>query len=369
MKILVDYQNVSGQYTGVPRATQDDVISLILGGHELTLWISKDESFKIELAMENYDSTKLEIAGRSFQILSNRSRNRSAWIKQFLPIGRSKEFEYILATHFPAIGSRSTKRIIRMHDPFKSSASLLPSFRTLSHGVKNEIARTIRNLAYVQVAQNSITVASSYFMANQIRENYDKFDITVEVINCAVGFQNEILVQDPNKDNFLIVGGMRQRKRPDIGINAWAATFSSHKRDLIVVGSVPRERLSRFATELLLRGNLKMLDRVSSQELAILQEDALATIFVSTGEGFGRPIAESLLRGTPVIVNNLEVFREFDCDYVHYFDLSQEKELESLIVSLASPLDSESELKCREFGKRYSYERISLKWAELFNRY
>lgn len=367
MKILVDYQNVTGRFTGVPRATQDDVVSLILANQEVSLWMSKFEEFRFDLPLtEEIEAARLQQNISS--IIRNRPPNKKAWITQFMREKSKFDHDVFIASHFPSLGPINTKRIVRMHDPFHDRSSGLPRLPELMSSPKNEVARLLRNKAYIRVLQSSVTVASSEFSANKIREVYSAYPLDVRVVNCAVGFgRTSGVKQRTDNEFFLIVGGLRQRKRPDIAINAWARTFPSHKKSLIVVGQIPHELLSDFAQNLLGKGSLQIRNFVSAQELSMLQSKALASIFISEGEGFGRPIAESLLRGIPVIVNDLEVFKEFDCGYVSYFKKNNVEELETLIIKHAEPLSQESEDDCRKFGSRFSYENIGAKWKELLD--
>jgi len=367
VKILVDYQDVSRRFTGVPRATQDDVVSLILAGQEVSLWMSKFEDFRFDLPSTE-DRDLAQVPHKVSSIIRSRPPNKKAWISQFIREQAIFDHDVFIASHFPSLGPKNMKRIVRMHDPFHDRSNGLPHFSNLISSPKNEIARFLRNKAYLTVLQSSITVASSEYSANKIREVYGAYPLNIRVVNCAVGFEDKSLGKQRTSNNyFLVVSGMRQRKRPDIAINAWARTFPSHKKSLIVVGQVPHEVLNDFAHKLLDSGHLQIKNSVSSWELSMLQSQALASIFVSEGEGFGRPIAESLLRGKPVIANDLEVFREFDCGYVSYFKLDNTDELEYLIIQHAEPLTQENELDCRKFGSKFSYESIGFKWKQLLD--
>jgi glycosyltransferase involved in cell wall biosynthesis len=77
------------------------------------------------------------------------------------------------------------------------------------------------------------------------------------------------------------------------------------------------------------------LNRASDADLAQLYRNARAMIVASVAEGFGLPIVEAALYGTPVIATDIEVFYEVGGDTVQYFDLLDS---DSLVERMKSAL-------------------------------
>ena len=87
-----------------------------------------------------------------------------------------------------------------------------------------------------------------------------------------------------------------------------------------------------------------MLEGLSDAEVKIIYRKAKLFVFPSLYEGFGIPILEAMISGCPIVLSNIDVFREITQNNYPYFD----------------PLDSDSILK---YIKKYldnSKERNNL---------
>jgi glycosyltransferase involved in cell wall biosynthesis len=70
----------------------------------------------------------------------------------------------------------------------------------------------------------------------------------------------------------------------------------------------------------MLRGVLIEKSSCSDTELITILHHAQATLYPTLVEGYGMPIVESLMVGTPVIATNLPVFQEVAGDVPDYLD-------------------------------------------------
>lgn len=77
-----------------------------------------------------------------------------------------------------------------------------------------------------------------------------------------------------------------------------------------------RERLERLAPA----GSLEFHDGVSDAEYADLLLRAHALVHASLDEGFGIPLVEAMSLGTPIVVSDIEIFREIGGDAGVYAD-------------------------------------------------
>ncbi|MGO1182687.1 MAG: glycosyltransferase family 4 protein [Micrococcaceae bacterium] len=77
------------------------------------------------------------------------------------------------------------------------------------------------------------------------------------------------------------------------------------------ISSAREEELRRQAAELGLDPNVVVFHRgTSEEEYRELLRSCTALVTMSRAEGFGLPLAEAMAEGTPVIVSDLEIFRE-----------------------------------------------------------
>lgn len=115
---------------------------------------------------------------------------------------------------------------------------------------------------------------------------------------------------------FLFVGAIEPKKNLGRLIDAYAASGS--KRPLVVVGKnawlssgdVRKMRDDRFVNYRIVDGNItssrriRHLSYVPFDQLISLMRGARALVFPSLYEGFGLPVLEAMLLGTPVITSN-----------------------------------------------------------------
>jgi glycosyltransferase involved in cell wall biosynthesis len=83
-----------------------------------------------------------------------------------------------------------------------------------------------------------------------------------------------------------------------------------------------------------LHASLIWRDNVSDEELARLYRDAAALIQASEAEGFGLPLIEALSQGTPVLANDIPVFRELAGAHAMFFDIHREGALGGKVEQL-----------------------------------
>jgi glycosyltransferase involved in cell wall biosynthesis len=102
----------------------------------------------------------------------------------------------------------------------------------------------------------------------------------------------------------LVVGALEPRKAPDLIARAFAAARQRGlESELVFAGE------GRLASRL--RGpGLRLLGRVSDDQLDALYAGALALVVPSLLEGWGLPLYEALARGIPAVVSDLPVFGE-----------------------------------------------------------
>jgi len=364
MRILVDFDGVKANYSGVPRATHDDVLSLVSAGIHVTLWLNNytgsiDDLFEVAPEFLNKHRHLLDID-------PSRPKNLNLWFSQIIVRNIYQKFDFVLCSLFPALG-KNYKRIVRMHDPFGHTGSRLREFFYWDGKPKLVLARSFRNFIYMNNRKMSLTVPSSRFSLNRVIETYSLDSSNAKLVTCAVGPRLKIRELSLRTRNpyFLFVGGLRQRKRPDLVAEAWSEIFSKLGVDLIIIGNLPIISLSKRAQKLASLNHLKIINNISTAKLRSLQRDALACIFVSMGEGFGRPIAESLYVGTPIIVNNLPVFNEFSSKFVETFELSNLKGLQELMLKKRLAISYNETEKIMKYGDQFSYEAVGEVWKNI----
>lgn len=85
------------------------------------------------------------------------------------------------------------------------------------------------------------------------------------------------------------------------------------------------------------KDNLVPLHDVSDEELSWLYDNCLFTIYPSFYEGWGMPIAESIMRGAPCLASNTSSMIEVAPNHADYFNPSSTDELLDGIISMLEP--------------------------------
>jgi glycosyltransferase involved in cell wall biosynthesis len=101
-----------------------------------------------------------------------------------------------------------------------------------------------------------------------------------------------------------------ERGVPDVPDMVWVGRPGWLVNDLM-------ERLDRLDY---LDGRLKILNRLSDAELAALYQNCWFTVYPSLTEGWGLPVAESLVFGKPAVVSRTTSLPEVGGDFVWYVD-------------------------------------------------
>ncbi len=104
----------------------------------------------------------------------------------------------------------------------------------------------------------------------------------------------------------LAVGTREPRKNMDRLIKAWLPLAKEYQ--LLIAGAAGWDDSDKWLAES--KGQLRLLGKVTDQELAVLYSQAEAFAYPSLYEGFGLPILEAFHHGTPVVTSNVSSLPE-----------------------------------------------------------
>jgi glycosyltransferase involved in cell wall biosynthesis len=159
------------------------------------------------------------------------------------------------------------------------------------------------------------------------------------------------------QDFLLYVGAVTDRKNLKGIIEALAGLPSGNRPPLVVVGSGGRymQHIRKLATQVQVR--CSWLDSIDSAlELKSIYLRALALAYPSRYEGFGLPVAEALLCGTPVITSKTSSLPEAGGHSSVYVDPGSIEELREAITDVLGDTDKRETMK--RDGQRFARARF-----------
>lgn len=152
----------------------------------------------------------------------------------------------------------------------------------------------------------------------------------------------------------LQVGTIEPRKNLELTVNALAgvpgATLVAVGRQTAYADRV-REAIARAG----LTARVRLLSRVAAADLPALYRLAAVAVYPSRFEGFGIPIVEALVSGTPVVTTRGGVFPEAGGPGSAYVDPDDPEELRAALSSILA-----------DEGRRAAMRAAGLEWAERF---
>lgn len=169
---------------------------------------------------------------------------------------------------------------------------------------------------------------------------------------------NNTLIQNYNHDNtseipqFVYVGNNLPHKNLDTLLSAFKAVHSLNSdAKLHLVLGVSLKQSKPLQIPYMLKDSIVIHSSLSDSQLFSLISSCCALVQPSFVEGFGVPILEALIIGTPVIASNIPVFKELFGKSLYYFDPRSSLDLSNIMLSLDSTKYISSQLICEVVSK------------------
>lgn len=106
--------------------------------------------------------------------------------------------------------------------------------------------------------------------------------------------------------------------------------------ELHLLSRISDERKAELSRLLQQRSNVIFHDGIGESEYQHLLSEAFALVSGSREEGFGIPLVEAMSLGTPIVVSDIEIFREIGGSAAKYFDQENPQSFAGQIEMLAS---------------------------------
>jgi glycosyltransferase involved in cell wall biosynthesis len=171
---------------------------------------------------------------------------------------------------------------------------------------------------------------------------------------------------DLPREYILAVGHLEKRKNYAKLIEA-IALLKQRKFDypLVIIGNDSGELISlkKLISDMSLNDNILLLTDLSDDEVRCAYSSCALLAFPSVYEGFGIPILEAMVAGKPMVLSDLEIFREITQNQSVYFD---ERNVESIADAIEIGLCSQ---QVREDMVEFGFHRVhDFEFGHLANR-
>jgi len=193
----------------------------------------------------------------------------------------------------------------------------------------------------------------------------------VEVVEPGSGFNNQMTAGNLGQVSFpkpyvLFVSTIEIRKNHRLLVRIWRRLSERHGADAVPslvfagqMGWLVDDLLADLVASDYLGGKIVLMPGLSDAELRQAYRSSLFTVFPSLCEGWGLPIAESLMHGKFCVASNRTSIPEVGGDLVDYFDPANEDDVLAKIERL---LLDPSYLKAREARLQAEYRPRT--WAD-----
>ncbi len=175
----------------------------------------------------------------------------------------------------------------------------------------------------------------------------------------------EVVAALKGKRFVLSVGTIEPRKNQSLLIDAFDAQLFAEDLSLVLVGRIGwncSDIKTRIDASPFNGSQLFHFSGIDDDTLVWLYANAFATAMPTLAEGFGLPVVESLLHGTPTLVSDIPVMREIGGGCALYFDNRDERDFAHLVDSLLSDEAAYADAR----AKAASY--VGVTWHEVGER-
>lgn len=166
----------------------------------------------------------------------------------------------------------------------------------------------------------------------------------------------------------LFVGTRGAYKNFEAFISAFA-TWKNKDVEVVVVGGGAFSKPEQQLVEVLkIKERVHALGNVTDEELRNLYTSAKALVFPTEYEGFGLPLLESYACGTPVIANDIPVFREIAADTPLYIDPKNQISFHDAFDAVLRDVDEDATMYRETLARSFTWEKAVEKTKEVYKR-
>lgn len=221
-------------------------------------------------------------------------------------------------------------------------------------------------------------IAVSKYTKSEIEKFFPRQSHKVSVVyngfNKMSEFDQKELVCDLDfsRPYFLFVGVFKDRKNPIYLIKEFEEFVEKTGLDykLVLVGKdsgAYANKVKDLIYQSKHKDKIICTGYIDDIKLEVVYKNAEALIFPSKLEGFGMPVLEAMSMSVPVILSNLEVFKEIADNAAIFFDINKKGSLVDTLIKYCSNKKLRSDMICRGLKNcaKFSWEKAGGQYIDL----
>jgi len=272
--------------------------------------------------------------------------------------------------NIPFLRRKNLKTIVTIHDlAFKQFPETFPKKELFQLNLLTGLAinKADKIIAVSKSTKSDILKFYPKIKADKIRVIYHGFDGDLYQSTFQDNFKAETLKKYglKSKKYMLYVGAIQPRKNLKTLVRAFEIYKKENKNDFKLVIAGGRawcwEDTIEAVEKSFVRDSIVLTGRISFENLAILQQNAIIFVFPSLYEGFGIPILEAFAAGIPVVASRNSSLEEVGGEAVEYFESSNEKELSQKIAKVIGNPELQKNMISEGFEQlnKFSWEKCA----------
>ena len=235
-----------------------------------------------------------------------------------------------------------------LRSKFEQMGKLSKMIVTCSNYSKNEIMRLL------QVPSEKIRVIP-WGIKHELFHPYVKSQVELVL--------NKYSIKEPY---FFSCSCGDKRKNSDITLEAFRRFSNEHSGYTLVLiwGNCPEGLALKYEQEIK-SGSIRIINGVPDKDLACLYSGALATIFISSAEGFGFPLLESFACGTPCVTCNNTSLAELGNSYA-FFVKERSVEETSESMNYYAEHGKMTSLELVEYANTFDWNKTAMEYLSVY---
>lgn len=215
-----------------------------------------------------------------------------------------------------------------------------------------------------------VVVTPSHYTAWDVARTYkiDKNKIQ-PVVAALTQLESREEVVDITKPYILCLGTIEPRKNIDALVQAYKKSELFEQGIRFVIAGVPGWQCVKTLEHIGNTEGVEHLGYVSPAEKNHLYKQALCFIYPSLYEGFGLPILEAMVHGTPVITSHVTALTEVGGDAVHYVNPDDMNDIAHAMKILCSDMQLRERYseKGKERAQTYTWKKSAAILRKVFS--